>query len=416
MSKEKQQQKESEREYKKLPLDHCALSLQPFNTPVCTKEGIIFDLEEIERYIRLESDHRTGVCECPVTGKPLKLQDLFKVLFYKNSADEYACPVTGKVFAENSKVFANIKSGQVYSAEVVEQMCESGIDFISDQPCCRSDYIPIIDPEACASTRNCAPRLNQLKQSTLSVAIEEQLQASKSSSSIASTNGKMAAALTSTLLNPVVKQECLTMASSAAIPRPMKNGKVVIRTTHGDLEAVLFASTMPITVFNFTSRAKMGHYCNVPILSINESVCITGCCYYYNSNAELELPCKLRESPHKNLLHNSRGMMGMCVGEDDSTSQFYITFQPTPQFDFVNRVFGKLDLKHLATQETLQKLESVACCKTTGMPTEYTAILDIIVMMDPFSKDDTDIMKKCIKRPANANKPSVTVGKYLAKQ
>jgi peptidyl-prolyl cis-trans isomerase-like protein 2 len=31
-------------EFRRLPFDCCALSLRPFEQPVCTKDGIIFDL------------------------------------------------------------------------------------------------------------------------------------------------------------------------------------------------------------------------------------------------------------------------------------------------------------------------------------------------------------------------------------
>ena len=31
-------------EYKRLPFNFCALSLAPFENPVCTEEGVVFDL------------------------------------------------------------------------------------------------------------------------------------------------------------------------------------------------------------------------------------------------------------------------------------------------------------------------------------------------------------------------------------
>ncbi|GFY64530.1 RING-type E3 ubiquitin-protein ligase PPIL2, partial [Trichonephila inaurata madagascariensis] len=31
-------------EFRRLPFDHCALSLQPFEHPFCTPEGVVYDL------------------------------------------------------------------------------------------------------------------------------------------------------------------------------------------------------------------------------------------------------------------------------------------------------------------------------------------------------------------------------------
>ena len=40
----KQAAKGFKSEFKRLPFDCCALSLQPFEHPVCNKDGIVYDL------------------------------------------------------------------------------------------------------------------------------------------------------------------------------------------------------------------------------------------------------------------------------------------------------------------------------------------------------------------------------------
>ncbi len=49
----------------KLPFNCCALSLLPFEDPVCTNEGNVFDIYHIIPFIK--KYHR-----CPITGHALK--------------------------------------------------------------------------------------------------------------------------------------------------------------------------------------------------------------------------------------------------------------------------------------------------------------------------------------------------------
>ena len=56
----------------------CALTLQPFETPVCTTDGNTYDLLSIIPFIR---QHGTD----PITGKKLAAGELVKLNFFKNS-------------------------------------------------------------------------------------------------------------------------------------------------------------------------------------------------------------------------------------------------------------------------------------------------------------------------------------------
>jgi peptidyl-prolyl cis-trans isomerase-like protein 2 len=61
-----------------LPLNCCCLSLQPFTNPVCSPDGHIFDLENILKWLK---EYGTS----PVTGSPLKREDLITLHFHKNA-------------------------------------------------------------------------------------------------------------------------------------------------------------------------------------------------------------------------------------------------------------------------------------------------------------------------------------------
>ncbi|XP_074297890.1 peptidyl-prolyl cis-trans isomerase CYP65-like [Silene latifolia] len=110
--------------FKRLPFYCCALTFTPFDIPVCTKYGCVFDTMHIIPYIRKYGKN-------PVTGAPLKLPDLVPLNFHKNSEGEFHCPVLNKVFTEFTHIVAVKTSGNV--------LCyEAGSFFFSN-----CDYLPI---------------------------------------------------------------------------------------------------------------------------------------------------------------------------------------------------------------------------------------------------------------------------------
>lgn len=101
--------------FSKLPLDCCFLSLQPFDKPVGTREGHVFDVLFIIPYIK-----RFG--RNPVSGGKLEVSDLVPLHFHKNNEGKIHCPVTFKAFTNHSHVVISAVSGHVYSAEAVEEL------------------------------------------------------------------------------------------------------------------------------------------------------------------------------------------------------------------------------------------------------------------------------------------------------
>lgn len=64
--------------YKRLPYYCCSLSLQPFEHPVCTPEGVVFDILSIVPWIKERGMN-------PVTGEPLETKGLTRLHFHRNS-------------------------------------------------------------------------------------------------------------------------------------------------------------------------------------------------------------------------------------------------------------------------------------------------------------------------------------------
>ncbi|KAI4866866.1 hypothetical protein F4820DRAFT_233804 [Hypoxylon rubiginosum] len=149
--------------FRRLPFNFCAASLQPFQNPVCTPDGIIFDVEVISKWLE---NHKTN----PVNGEPLAARDLIKLNFARNGdvdtkgADglgsdrkgDLIDPVTFKVLTDNTHIVA-IRHGtyaNVFAWETVERMNikpKMWRDLMDDVEFGRSDIITLQDPQNAAS-------------------------------------------------------------------------------------------------------------------------------------------------------------------------------------------------------------------------------------------------------------------------
>lgn len=128
--------------YRRLPVDHCCLSLQPFETPYCDAKGNIFELQHIVTYIKKFKKN-------PVTGEPLDAKSLIKLNFFKNAAGEYHCPVLYKNFNKQTHIAAIKTTGNVFSYEAIEQLnikTKNWKDLLNSEPFERKDIIVIQEP------------------------------------------------------------------------------------------------------------------------------------------------------------------------------------------------------------------------------------------------------------------------------
>lgn len=129
--------------FAKLPLHCCFLSLQPFDDAVGTRDGAVFDVANIVPYIKRYGVH-------PVTGGKLEVSELIPLHFHRDADGKIQCPVTFKVFTDNSHVVMNAVSGHVYSFDAVDQLnrkTKNWKDLITSQQFKWSDIVVIQDPE-----------------------------------------------------------------------------------------------------------------------------------------------------------------------------------------------------------------------------------------------------------------------------
>lgn len=97
--------------FRRLPYDHCCLSLKPFEHPYCDVQGHIFELEPLLEYVKRFKHN-------PVTGKSLDPKTLIKLNFYKNAQGQYHCPILFKPFTKHSHIVTIKTTGNVMSYEV----------------------------------------------------------------------------------------------------------------------------------------------------------------------------------------------------------------------------------------------------------------------------------------------------------
>lgn len=148
--------------FRRLPFNFCAASLQPFKNPVCTRDGTIFDVEIISAWLEKNKTN-------PVNGEPLAAKDLIKLNFARNSDAEIdpnagptdgkgdmIDPVTFKVFTDNTHIVA-VRHGtyaNVFAWETIQQMNikqKNWHDLVDDTEFTRKDIITLQDPQNAAS-------------------------------------------------------------------------------------------------------------------------------------------------------------------------------------------------------------------------------------------------------------------------
>ncbi|XP_078164336.1 plant U-box 49 [Carex rostrata] len=134
--------KEAGTPFKRLPFYCCSLTFTPFEDPVCTADGNVFDMMNIMSYIKKFGKH-------PVTGASLKFEGLIPLTFHKNADGEFHCPVLNKVFTEFTHIVAVKTTGNVFCYEAIKELnikTKSWRELLTDEPFTRDDLITIQNP------------------------------------------------------------------------------------------------------------------------------------------------------------------------------------------------------------------------------------------------------------------------------
>ncbi|CAI2172200.1 3965_t:CDS:10 [Funneliformis geosporum] len=394
--------------FKRLPFYCCSLTLQPFEHPVCTPDGIIFDLRHIRLYLK-----KFGMN--PVTGEKLDVNSLISLNFFKNPEDEYHCPVTFKVFSDHTHIVAIKTTGNVYSYEAIDRLnikTRHWKDLLSDEPFTRKDIITIQDPHnlEVRNLSNFHYLKNNLKlkddesndplsninlsatgsaervlskisckhdESAHDATVENKLLKKASSSTptvkksknvpynaASYSRGLAAASFTSTAMTPVTENENALVDEEEFMFKEIKEkGYARIVTNLGNLNIELFCDKAPRTCGDPTGTGKGG-----------ES--------YWKKDFADELK--------RNLSHNERGLMSMAnKGKNTNSSQFFFTFRPCTHLDNKHTIFGKI----VGGKEILDKMELVPTDES-DRPLQEIKIIEVAIFINPYEEYKKKLEKK----------------------
>ena len=429
--------------YKTLPFDCCAISFRPFETPMCTADGVVFDLLNIVPYLKKFRRH-------PVTGAPLAATDLIRLQFHKNGDGKYHCPVTFKVFNQHTHIVAIKQTGNVYAYDAVRELnikAKCMRDLLDDTPFARADVITIQDPSdgsareierfshvkedlsAAAVRKDDNVRhsdatsrvMSQLTKGASSSSAAASSSAAKASSSSAAASSSSAAApggappkaakpapprwqqttsahaagFTSTALTPVTSNEIAPLSDDevrrqryAYLKAKKKKAYAQLQTSHGNLNLELHCDAAPMAVDNFITLCGRNYYDGVPFHRLIRNFMVqggdpTGT----GTGGESAWGAPFKDEISNKWKHDGRGVLSMAnSGPTTNGSQFFFTFKSCAHLDGKHTVFGRV----VGGLDTLAKMERVAADKD-DRPQQPITITGAAVFSNPFDGLDDEI-------------------------
>ncbi|KAM3177863.1 hypothetical protein ACTXT7_003700 [Hymenolepis weldensis] len=375
----------------------------------------------------------------PVTGKKMKVSELIKLNFHKNADGKFHCPITFKVFNQNTHIVAIKPTGNVYAYEAVERLnikTNSYQDLLTSEPFKKDDIITIQDPNSLdkfnisafyhvknsllekggLGTSNIR-LLNPETKETLSVLEKAEIEIpdymysnklkKQDDSQVRDvyntahySTGKAAASLTSTVMEPSVMVEPAILEDDVVRYRYVKSkGFVRLVTSFGNLNLELHCDLVPKTCENFIRLCESGYYNDTTFHRIQGGD-PTGTGLGGDSIWGGSFPDEFKD----NLKHDSRGVLSMAnSGPNSNKSQL-----PCPQLNRKHTVFGKV----VGGLDTLDRVELIETDKD-DRPLEEVKLLSTHVFINPFKEVDEMLTKerKALKEREEADLKEVETPK-----
>jgi peptidyl-prolyl cis-trans isomerase B (cyclophilin B) len=128
---------------------------------------------------------------------------------------------------------------------------------------------------------------------------------------------------------------------TGAAASTVKDIRIVMTTSKGDIEATLYASKVPMTVANFLNLVKRGYYNNLTFHRVIPDFMIQG--GDPKGTGRGGPGYKFADEFHPALKHVGPGVFSMAnSGPGTNGSQFFITHKATPWLDGKHTVFGQV--------------------------------------------------------------------------
>ncbi|MCP9261201.1 Peptidyl-prolyl cis-trans isomerase-like 2 [Dirofilaria immitis] len=368
--------------FKRLPITHCSLSLLPFEDP--TNHSI---------------SKKHGVN--PVTGKKMTAKELIHLKFDKDADGNFRCPVTFRTFTATSHIVAICQTGNVYSLEAIEELnLKPGHlrDLLTDEPFQRKDIITLQDPNHLEkfNIEQFHHKIEEIEEE-----ITDELNAAHYS------QGRVAAGLTSTTMDPVTHQKAAALdADTVKYARVNKNGYVRILTNYGVINLELFCKDAPRACENFIKHCKNGYYNNTKFHRIIRNFMMQGGDPTGTGKGGDSIWGKPFKDEFKSTFsHDRRGVLSMAnQGTDTNKSQFFITFRSCSYLDGKHTIFGHV-VGGTGTLNTIEKIET----DESGRPIVDVIFLNAEIFVDPFEEAEKAVEKERENIQTIANTPATAV-------
>jgi peptidyl-prolyl cis-trans isomerase-like protein 2 len=413
-------------EFKKLPFTHCALSFVPFKDPVCSPEGIIFEMTAIYPYVK-----KNGIN--PVNGNKMSIKDLITLHFAKDNDGAFRCPVTYRIFTETSLIVAIKTTGNVYSMEAIDELNLKRNylkDLLNEVPFQRKDIITLQDPndvekfnmekfyhvqfdtktkteiadekKAMESpmyyinnvSGEARTVLDKLK--TMEKEAERKEETAKIADKINAAHysqGKMAAGFTSTTFEPVTQNHSAVLEDNIVrYSRVTKNGYVQVITNYGPLNIELYCKIAPKACENFIVHCKNGYYNNTRFHRLVPGFILQGGDPTGTGKGGESIFGKpFEDEISGSYRHDKKGVLSMAnKGTNTNRSQFFLTLDKASHLDGKHTIFGRL----VGGMETLNIIEQIGTEDSSEEPREPVWFVKAEVFFDPFEIAEAEVQKQ----------------------
>jgi peptidyl-prolyl cis-trans isomerase-like protein 2 len=371
--------------------------------------------------------------------QPLEAKSLFKLTFHKNADGKFHCPVTYKVFNENTHIVAVKTTGNVYCMEAVERLNlkpRNMRDLITDQPFTKADLVTLQDPtdlgkfnmssfhhlknsltvgeeEEERARKNPTYYLKMLNPETRAtleqlyqqdefkgkkVKVSKGKQKATARTAAHYSTGAVAHSFTSTATAPVTENEAAIIdRDSLRYAKVKKKGYVRLHTSLGDLNLELHCEMLPLACENFLRHCGDGYYDNCIFHRSIRNFMIQGGDPTGTGTGGRSIWGKpFKDEFRPNLSHSGRGVVSMAnSGKNTNSSQFFVTYRSCKHLDNKHTVFGRV----VGGMEVLGGMEAVET-NEEDRPREEIKILRTEVFMDPFKEAEEELVAEEEKEKA----------------
>jgi len=421
-----------------LAFNHCCLTFQPIQgEAVTTKDGYMFDILNLIPWVRKHKIH-------PITGKPLDMKDLIRLNIKLNDDGKPCCPVTDRIFTEQSHIVAIGTTGNVYSWNGIENMnlSEGEVmhDVLTNTEFTKDDIITLQDPKHPQDVKSLYHKVEQQKQAekkrkkedenhepSLIEKASEYINLNSSTSKVleemerrqkkkkenneedvtyqstshrtseqsygALSSDSKASSLTSSVMNIRTKSHAIEKESEQywkekgeqyeRIRKEFKGKKayVSLHTNMGDLNFELYPWVCPQTCDNFISLCKSGYYNGVKFHRLIKGFMIQGGDPTGTGRGGKSIwGGEFKDEISGKLRHDSFGVLSMANRGPNTNTSQFFVM-----FHLNNKhtVFGKL----VGGIKLLEAIENIKTDKE-DRPVQDVVIESTELFYNPFAEDE----------------------------